>query len=170
MFVSKMLQKILQKRFFYKTILKYAKKQKHTDRIVTYDAKQEQIKLVANTTYGYMAANFSGRMPCSKLADAVVGSGRTTLFNTINLVNKDPQMEVVYGDTDSVFIKMKMDTREKAFYHSEHFVNDINSRIILPMKLKFEKIYQPCILETKKRYRVVFQKCLENGRKRLKKG
>lgn len=28
------------------------------------DARQLGLKLIANVTYGYTAANFSGRMPC----------------------------------------------------------------------------------------------------------
>jgi len=30
------------------------------------------LKLIANVTYGYAAAGFSGRMPCAELADAIV--------------------------------------------------------------------------------------------------
>ena len=42
------------------------------------DFRQTAIKLVANTMYGYTAANFSGRMPMAELADTIVrnGSGR----------------------------------------------------------------------------------------------
>lgn len=34
------------------------------------------LKLIANVTYGYAAANFSGRMPCVEVADAIVGKVR----------------------------------------------------------------------------------------------
>ena len=36
------------------------------------DARQLTLKLIANVTYGYTAAGFSGRMPCAQLADAIV--------------------------------------------------------------------------------------------------
>lgn len=36
------------------------------------DARQLALKMIANVTYGYTAAGFSGRMPCAELADAVV--------------------------------------------------------------------------------------------------
>lgn len=36
------------------------------------DARQMALKLIANVTYGYAAANFSGRMPCVEVADAIV--------------------------------------------------------------------------------------------------
>ena len=34
--------------------------------------RQFGLKLIANVTYGYTSAGFSGRMPCAELADAIV--------------------------------------------------------------------------------------------------
>ena len=39
------------------------------------DFRQTAIKLVANTMYGYTAANYSGRMPMAELADTIVRNG-----------------------------------------------------------------------------------------------
>ena len=50
------------------------------------DARQLAIKLLANVTYGYTAAGFSGRMPMAELADAVVQCGRSTLEWAMKLV------------------------------------------------------------------------------------
>ena len=41
----------------------------------TLNARQFGLKLLANVTYGYTAASFSGRMPCAELADAIVQVG-----------------------------------------------------------------------------------------------
>jgi DNA polymerase zeta len=40
---------------------------------------QLALKLFANVTYGYTSASFSGRMPCSEIADSIVQSGKETL-------------------------------------------------------------------------------------------
>ena len=40
-----------------------------------FDFRQTAIKLVANTMYGYTAANYSGRMPMAELADTIVRNG-----------------------------------------------------------------------------------------------
>lgn len=37
-----------------------------------FNARQFCLKLIANVTYGYAAAGFSGRMPMAELADAIV--------------------------------------------------------------------------------------------------
>jgi DNA polymerase zeta len=43
------------------------------------DARQLGLKLIANVTYGYTSASFSGRMPCVDIADSIVQMGRQTL-------------------------------------------------------------------------------------------
>ena len=35
------------------------------------DARQLGLKLIANVTYGYTGASFSGRMPCIEVGDSV---------------------------------------------------------------------------------------------------
>jgi len=37
------------------------------------------LKYIANVTYGYTGATFSGRMPAVEIADSIVQSGRETL-------------------------------------------------------------------------------------------
>ena len=37
------------------------------------------MKFIANVTYGYTSATFSGRMPAVEIADAIVQTGRETL-------------------------------------------------------------------------------------------
>lgn len=66
------------------------------------DARQLGLKLIANTTYGYTAASFSGRMPCIEIGDSIVRKARETLERAIQLVNSTPEWRarVVYGDTD----------------------------------------------------------------------
>lgn len=49
------------------------------------------LKLIANVTYGYTAANFSGRMPCVEVGDSVVAKGRETLERAIKLVRESNQ-------------------------------------------------------------------------------
>ncbi|KAL0387485.1 UNVERIFIED_CONTAM: DNA polymerase zeta catalytic subunit [Sesamum radiatum] len=67
------------------------------------NARQLALKLIANVTYGYTAAGFSGRMPCAELADSIVQCGRRTLETAISFVNSNDKWNarVIYGDTDS---------------------------------------------------------------------
>ncbi|HDI02558.1 MAG TPA: hypothetical protein ENF95_00305, partial [Candidatus Aenigmarchaeota archaeon] len=62
----------------------------------------------------------------------------------------DMGYEVIYGDTDSVFVKVKVKDLEKAYQKG----NEIVSKIKLPGKLvlEFEKIFRSFLILTKKRY------------------
>jgi DNA polymerase zeta len=57
-----MLEEILQARLAVKQSMKHHKNDPTLQRIL--HARQLGLKLIANVTYGYTSANFSGRMPC----------------------------------------------------------------------------------------------------------
>ena len=117
------------------------------------DSRQLALKLVANVTYGYTGAGFSGRMPCSDLADSVVALARFTLENTIAYVEQKKEWgaEVVYGDTDSLFVKVRGRSMESAFRIGAEIAKEITEKNPFPMELKFEKVYLPCLNLAKKR-------------------
>ena len=72
----------------------------------------------------------------------------------------DIKLEVVYGDTDSIFIKFtfnrdnheknRLDTFKLATVCGDNLTNDIFKRP--PIELEFEKVFNPFILLSKKRY------------------
>lgn len=150
--LAKMLSEILETRVMVKTGMKADKDDKVLQRLL--NNRQLALKLIANVTYGYTSASFSGRMPCSEIADSIVQTGRETLEKAIAFIHSIERWgaEVVYGDTDSLFVYLKGRTRDQAFDIGEEIaqaVTDMNPR---PIKLKFEKVYHPCILLAKKRY------------------
>ncbi|KAI6684892.1 hypothetical protein NL676_030805 [Syzygium grande] len=119
-----------------------------------FNARQLALKLIANVTYGYTAAGFSGRMPCAELADSIVQCGRRTLENAISFVNAHDKWnsKVIYGDTDSMFVLLKGRTVKDAFQIGQEIVSAVNEMNPNPVALKMEKVYHPCFLFTKKRY------------------
>ena len=118
------------------------------------EARQLAIKLLANVTYGYTGAGFSGRMPMAEVADAIVQSGRDTLKWSINEITRDPiwKATVEYGDTDSMFISLVGRSKEEAFKIGEDIVQRITEKSPPAVVLKLEKVYLPCITVTMKRY------------------
>ncbi|XP_010511693.1 PREDICTED: DNA polymerase zeta catalytic subunit-like isoform X3 [Camelina sativa] len=119
-----------------------------------FNARQLALKLIANVTYGYTAAGFSGRMPCAELADSIVQCGRSTLEKAISFVNANDKWNarVVYGDTDSMFVLLKGRTVKEAFLVGQEIASAISEMNPHPVTLKMEKVYHPCFLLTKKRY------------------
>ena len=118
------------------------------------NARQFGLKLIANVTYGYTAAGFSGRMPMAELADAIVQSGRATLEAAIQLVESTEKWraKVVYGDTDSLFVQLPGRTVEEAFVIGAEIAAAVTAANPPPVLLKLEKVYRPCVLISKKRY------------------
>lgn len=121
------------------------------------DSRQLGLKLIANVTYGYTAANYSGRMPCVEVGDTIVRVARSTLENSIGYIESHSReylnARVVYGDTDSLFVLFPSGTpKRQAFKVSYKLVDAITNMNVKPVKLKFEKIYLPSILLAKKRY------------------
>ncbi len=60
--------------------------------------------------------------------------------------------QVVYGDTDSMFVHLPGRSRAEAFRIGAEIAAAVTAANPQPVKLQLEKVYQPCILATKKRY------------------
>ncbi|KAJ2495941.1 DNA polymerase zeta [Coemansia sp. RSA 1972] len=151
--LGRMLQEILDSR----VMIKNAMKQWGGDEALhkNLDSWQLGLKLIANVTYGYTGASFSGRMPCVEIADAIVQSGHETLESAMRLIHSryaEWGGKVVYGDTDSVFVWLPGRSRHEAFRIGQEIAAAVTQQNPEPIKLKFEKVYQPCVLLTKKRY------------------
>ncbi|CAH9141447.1 unnamed protein product [Cuscuta epithymum] len=148
-----MLEELLSTRIMVKQAMKkLAVSQKVLHRIL--NARQIALKLISNVTYGYTAAGFSGRMPCAELADSIVQCGRRTLETAISFVNTNEKWnaEVIYGDTDSMFVLLKGRSVSDAFRIGHEIASEVSALNPHPVTLKMEKVYHPCFLITKKRY------------------
>lgn len=94
------------------------------------------------------------------VADSIVECGRRTLSNAINLANSWGRQangrwrgaEVVYGDTDSLFIRMRGRSVQEAFEFGEALCKAVTAANPPPVHLKLEKVYKGSIMQTKKKY------------------
>ncbi|KAM0755963.1 hypothetical protein T439DRAFT_295975 [Meredithblackwellia eburnea MCA 4105] len=150
--LSKMLTELLDSRVMVKDGMKRVSADKALVRLL--NGRQLALKLLANVTYGYTSATFSGRMPCVEIADAIVQTGRETLERAVETVRSTPAWgaEVVYGDTDSLFISLPGRSKADAFRIGQEIADKVTSQNPRPIKLKFEKVYLPSFLLAKKRY------------------
>jgi DNA polymerase zeta len=159
--LPRMLAEILETRFEVKAAMKQAhvgnkpgNSPDERERWRLYNALQLALKLIANVTYGFTAAGFSGRMPCQEIADAIVQTARDTLERAIALVNGHPRWRarVVYGDTDSMFVLFEGRTRAEAHMLAKEISDAVTASNPFPVHLEYEKVYQPCFIAAKKRY------------------
>ena len=150
--LAKMLGEILETRVMVKSGMKVNKQDKALQQLL--NNRQLALKLIANVTYGYTSASFSGRMPCSEIADSIVQTARETLERAVALIHSVERWgaEVVYGDTDSLFVYLKGRSKDQAFDIGNEMAEAVTKANPRPVKLKFEKVYLPCVLLAKKRY------------------
>lgn len=106
------------------------------------NARQLGLKLMANVTYGYTSATYSGRMPCIEVADSIVQTGRETLEKAQELIQSrtDWDAQVVYGDTDSLFVALPGRSKDQAFKIGNEIADAVTALNPKPVKLKFEKV------------------------------
>ncbi|KAL3239115.1 DNA-directed DNA polymerase [Nakaseomyces bracarensis] len=151
--LAKMVNEILEIRFLVKKTISDLGDQHHTLKNLL-ESKQLALKLLANVTYGYASASFSGRMPCADLADSIVQTGRETLERAIKMIESRVEWgaKVVYGDTDSLFVYLPGRSKKEAFRIGSEMVSAVTASNPAPVKLNFEKVYFPSILLSKKRY------------------
>lgn len=85
------------------------------------------------------------------MGDSVVSKGKETLERAIRIVESTPKWgaRVIYGDTDSLFILLKGKTREDAFKIGQEMADVVTQANPPPVKLKFEKVLQPSILQVR---------------------
>jgi DNA polymerase zeta len=105
---------------------------------------------------GYTSATFSGRCAMPLLADSIVETGRRTLTRAIRLANEWGNQRngtwrgarVIYGDTDSVFVKLPGRSVKEAFHFGEEFCAAVTASNPPPVQLKLEKVYLGSIMRT----------------------
>jgi DNA polymerase zeta len=80
-----------------------------------------------------------------------VSKARETLERAIRLVQATARWgaRVVYGDTDSLFVLVPGKSRQQAFKIGAEIAEAVTLDNPKPVKLKLEKVYQPCILQVR---------------------
>ncbi len=109
-------------------------------------ARQRALKVIANATYGY--TGWAGaRWYLKPVAEATAAWGRHYLRSIITMA-EEAGFRVIYGDTDSIFIRYREGV--------DDLLNRIEKKLSLDIKL--EKIYQRIIFtEAKKKYAGVLE-------------
>ncbi len=121
---------------------------------------QLAIKVSMNSIYGFTGARY-GRLPNKKIAAAVTACGREMIAHSKKCAEEWYNCEVVYGDTDSIYVKFKsnlkgQDHMNYVFKVAPECADRISATFKKPIELEFEKVMYPFILYSKKRYASLF--------------
>ena len=114
----------------------------------------QAIKILMNSFYGVMGSS-GCRFYHPHLPSAITGTGKWLLLQSKEYLHKQGY-EVIYGDTDSLFIKLKEDEGVNAQSNGERIASELNGywrkrlkadyEVTSFLELEFEKYYSRFIL------------------------
>lgn len=161
------------------------------------DAKQYAMKILLNSFYGY-SGYARARLYSLAVANAVTSFGRENIIKTKKIVDdigslylvdgsvvtgdelalgksgaKRFDLTIVYGDTDSVFVRIKPSQGEVSLQEAEQIGRKIAETVTAslpePMELVFEAFARRAIFLAKKRYALwVFEPSGDSWKDRIK--
>ena len=112
--VPKILETLLTER---KRVKKQMKEEEPGFQKQLLDAKQLALKISCNSIYGFFGT-INGVFPCTEISSTTTFLGRKMIDDTKKAVEKDYKgCDVIYGDTDSVMIKMPRGKTDKELFH-----------------------------------------------------
>ncbi len=115
------------------------------------NAKQLAIKDMCNSFYGY-TGYIRARLYTIDVANTITAYGRKNIEKTRKFVEENFDVEVVYGDTDSIFVKTKITNLDEAKELGDRISKSVTDILPGVLELEFEKIYRTFLILTKKRY------------------
>jgi DNA polymerase delta subunit 1 len=124
-----------------------------------YNSRQQALKTCSNASYGFTGAPTS-QLQSLAIAETVITRAATMLQESITFINEHYTTEkgfpvdahVVYGDTDSLFVKFPQTSVEDAMLLGKRIAKEMSTRFVDPVELKFETVYFPILLINRKRY------------------
>jgi DNA polymerase elongation subunit (family B) len=137
------------------------KKRKETRKLmeITEDDAQKSVlnglqlayKVVANSVYGQCGSRTS---PIRKMevAACTTAAGRDRIYFAKKIVEEEFGGDVIYGDTDSIFIKFKTQDLAESISLGQKSAARITELCRKPYKIEYEKTMFPFILFCRKRY------------------
>ena len=128
------------------------------------NSKQLAQKVTMNSLYGFTGTR-KGVLPLIAIAAAVTCTGRLMIEQTSQYATEKLGCQVVYGDTDSVFVTFPVPSSIKEqgddvmlkylFKKGQEGAAEITKIFKEPNQLEFENIYYPLLLVSKKRYAAI---------------
>jgi len=141
------LESLIKKR---KAVKEIMKKEKDAFKLSNLEIQQKAIKLSANSLYGYLGYKNS-RFYAKTIAALITMKGRNILKNTVDLVEKELKMQVIYGDTDSIMVHtLKTDIKE-AVEMGIIIKKKVNEKYRL-LEIDIDGIFKTILLLKKKKY------------------
>ncbi len=155
--IPRILEKLMAER---QRVKEEIKGHENIERIRELRAKELALKIMANAFYGHFGYP-RAKIYSLDIANSITAFGRETIKKTREYIEKNFGYRVVYGDTDSVMVKVPFEKLEDMKRAGEEVSKAVTSVLKGVMELEFEKVFKRFLPLTKKRYAAW---CFEPGK------
>ncbi|KAL2085873.1 hypothetical protein ACEWY4_019193 [Coilia grayii] len=145
--LPKEIRKLVERRRQVKQLMKQP--DLNPDLYLQYDIRQKALKLTANSMYGCLGFSYS-RFYAKPLAALVTHKGREILMHTKDMVQR-MNLEVIYGDTDSIMINTNSSNLEEVFKLGNKVKSEVNKLYKL-LEIDIDGVFKSLLLLKKKKY------------------
>lgn len=116
------------------------------------DQRQNALKVSANSLYGVLGTSF-GRLSLPPGAATITAVGRLSLLKAYTYARDVCGVDVIYGDTDSIMIRIPgMTNPEEIRAKGEEIAEQISSQFGDPLRMNFDEMLTVAFFISKKRY------------------
>lgn len=114
---------------------------------------QLALKLTANSVYGCLGYK-NARFYAFDLAKLITRKGRELLQSTADMIRSQMNLDVIYGDTDSVLIDTKLTDLDKVLEMGNAVKKAVNQRHRV-LRIEIDGVFKSTLLLKKKKYAAI---------------
>jgi DNA polymerase alpha subunit A len=131
-------------------VKKAMQKEKDLNLKALYNIRQKALKLVANSMYGTLGFTAS-RYHAQGIAALITQKGREALQDTVHHTREVMKYDVIYGDTDSIFVNTNCAELAAAMKVGQEIKQAVNKKYT-KLEIEVDDIFKRILLLKKKKY------------------
>jgi DNA polymerase I len=143
--------KILERLMDERQKVKREMKKSNSGKMRELKAEEFALKIMSNAFYGHFGYP-RAKIYSMDIANSITAFGRETIKKTREFIEKNFDYRVIYGDTDSVMVKVPFEDLGRIKTAGNEVAKRVTSVLKGIMELEFEKVFKRFLPLTKKRY------------------